>query len=362
MGITLNVSPVSKAEGNSGDTTFNYTFTLSGGTPTTSANLKFDFNSANSTADASDFSNFINRYNVDFAPGQTQTTLDIVVKGDTTIEPDETFNYKVGTGSMIRDPNGLPPDIDVFNSSFSGTILNDDFSNQAPTATADTVTTGFNKPVTIPVATLLANDTDPDANNTLSITGVSNPTNGIVSFDDNGTATTADDVILFTPTTGFSGDASFNYTLSDGSLSSTGNVTVAVGKIINGGNSNQTLTGTRGDDLINGGNGRDIVFGDGGNDTLFGGNGDDKLWGGVGNDILTGGNGADTFAFAAGDGRDTITDFKQGTDFIGLTGGLSFGQLSFSGSNILVTSTNEILATLTGVNTTTLTAANFVTV
>ncbi|OKH23073.1 hypothetical protein FACHB389_30705 [Nostoc calcicola FACHB-389] len=39
---------------------------------------------------------------------------------------------------------------------------------------------------------------------------------------------------------------------------------------------------------------------------------------------------------------DTITDFSKGSDLIGLYSGLSFGQLSFSGNNILVTSTNEI--------------------
>lgn len=74
MALTLSVSPVSKTEGNSGDTIFSYTFTLSGGSPTTSANLIYDF-SANSTADASDFSNFSNQYVVAFAPGQTQKTL-----------------------------------------------------------------------------------------------------------------------------------------------------------------------------------------------------------------------------------------------------------------------------------------------
>ncbi|HYX15327.1 MAG TPA: hypothetical protein VE944_13350 [Nostoc sp.] len=45
---------------------------------------------------------------------------------------------------------------------------------------------------------------------------------------------------------------------------------------------------------------------------------------------------------------------------IGLSGGLTFNQLSFVGSNIIVTATDEILATLTGISTTTLTAANFI--
>ncbi|RCJ23027.1 hypothetical protein A6S26_00205 [Nostoc sp. ATCC 43529] len=96
-----------------------------------------------------------------------------------------------------------------------------------------------------------------------------------------------------------------------------------------------------------------------GNDTLLGGNGNDRLSGGFGNDTLTGGNGKDKFVLAPTQGTDTITDFCKGTDLIGLSGGLSFSQLSFSGHNIIVTATDEILASLTGINTTTLTAANF---
>jgi hypothetical protein len=59
-----------------------------------------------------------------------------------------------------------------------------------------------------------------------------------------------------------------------------------------------------------------------------------------------------------GEGTDVITDFQVGIDFIGLAGGLTFEQLSFSGSQITLNS--EILGTLTGVNTTTLTEASFV--
>ncbi|OLP54490.1 hypothetical protein BJF92_03525 [Rhizobium rhizosphaerae] len=44
--------------------------------------------------------------------------------------------------------------------------------------------------------------------------------------------------------------------------------------------------------------------------TLKGMGGNDLIWGHGGNDILTGGAGIDTFFFATGDGRDTITDFK----------------------------------------------------
>ena len=198
----------------------------------------------------------------------------------------------------------------------------------------------------------------------LSITAVSGATNGTAVLNNNGTpGNSADDFIVFTPTTGFSGNGSFDYTLSDGSLTDIGNVTVAVGTNLSGGNADDLLDGTAGNDNLSGGNGKDTLNGSAGNDTLNGGNSADKLTGGTGNDILTGGSASDTLPyFAASHGTDTITDFSDGLDYIGLSGGLSFGQLSFSGSNIIVTSTTEILATLTGINTTTLTSADFLTV
>ncbi len=146
----------------------------------------------------------------------------------------------------------------------------------------------------------------------------------------------------------------------------TGGTLLSVGRDINGGNGNQTLTGTAGDDLITGGNGNDSISGGGGNDTLSGGHGNDTLTaaagddnldggngddiliagdgnnsltggngndiltagagndilsggngndiptGGAGDDILTGGNGNDTFVFGVGFGHDTVVDFSHG--------------------------------------------------
>ncbi|MCC5645433.1 cadherin-like domain-containing protein [Nostoc sp. CHAB 5824] len=303
------------------------------------------------------------------------------------------------SGNSAANDAGTPTN----NDDVYGTI-NVTATNQPPVANPDSATTAKNTAVTISASTLLANDTDPDSN-PLSITGVSNATNGTAVLNDNGTASnTADDFIVFTPTTGFSGNGSFDYTLSDGSLTDIGNVTVAVGTNLSGGNGDDSLNGTAGNDSLSGGNGKDTLNGNGGNDTLVGGNGadilnggdgndllqgddseesgngkdiltggtgndtlsggngKDDLTGGTGNDILTGGSASDTFIFAALDGTDTITDFNDGLDYIGLSGGLTFGALSFSGSNIIITSTNEILATLTGINTTTLTSADFLTV
>src|SRR5207248_1077192 len=63
------------------------------------------------------------------------------------------------------------------------------------------------------------------------------------------------------------------------------------GQIINGGNGNDTLTGTTGNDIISGGNGNDVINAGDGNDIVAGGNGNDTINGGRGNDILSGNNG-----------------------------------------------------------------------
>ncbi|NET59439.1 MAG: hypothetical protein F6K47_25840 [Symploca sp. SIO2E6] len=332
-------------------------------------------------------------------------------------------------------------------------------SNQDPVANDDSFTANQDTALTIPIAELLANDADSDGDN-LTITAITNPNGGTVILDNSN--------VIFIPDAGFSGTASFEYTLDDGNGGlDSATVTVEVGKnitgsnrgdtidgtngndIINAGNGHDTVNGFEGDDLLNGGNGKDLLDGgdgndiilggnsqdtlfgsagddtiDGGNgvdeltgglgndilnggngadeligdwgndiltggngadelsgglgndtlsgdngadeltgglgnDTLSGGKGADKLTGGLGNDTLSGGNGRDLFIFAAGDGTDIITDFR-GVDRIGLLNGLTFNDLNFSGSDIIVNATNEVLVTLTGVDTTTLTASDFV--
>ena len=120
-----------------------------------------------------------------------------------------------------------------------------------------------------------------------------------------------------------------------------------------------TLDGGNGKDLLDGGNGKDLLDGGAGNDILLGGVGKDTLIGGKGNDILTGGKGKDTFVLALGDGTDIITDFSA-QDLIGLAGGLGIGDLSFAGNDIIATDTNEVLATLTGIDTASLNGSQFV--
>src|ERR687886_311269 len=142
-------------------------------------------------------------------------------------------------GAKYADPNGIRDAGQSYVLFGQGTTP----TNQPPVANPDSATTAQNTAVTLEASTLLANDTDPNGD-TLSLTGVSNPVNGSVPFS-NGN-------VIFTPSTNFTGNASFDYSISDGNGgTSTANVSVAVGGNQTGGNGNDTLTGTEGDDSLN---------------------------------------------------------------------------------------------------------------
>ncbi|MCC5665138.1 VWA domain-containing protein [Nostoc sp. CHAB 5784] len=187
--------------------------------------------------------------------------------------------------------------------------------NKTPIAQDDTATTQQNTAVNLPV---LINDSDSDGD-ALAIKSFTQGSNGMVTLNDNGTSgDTTDDFLVYTPATqsdpsiGFID--SFKYTLSDGNgATSTAAVTVAVGKIENGGNGNDTLTGTPGNDRLLGGNGNDILEGGLGDDSLDAGLGDDTLtdlegnntfYTGEDNNVVTAGSGNDVIY--AGSGRDII--------------------------------------------------------
>ncbi|MEG4816752.1 Calx-beta domain-containing protein, partial [Microcoleus sp. K5-D4] len=140
----------------------------------------------------------------------------------------------------------------------------------------------------------------------------------------------------------------------DGSL---GNDTVF------GGKGSDTILGSSGDDALLAGRGADIVNGDDGNDILYGGKGDDLLTGGLGIDSLIGGMGVDKFLLSTNSGTDTITDFEVGKDLLVLGNGLSFSQLAIaqdSGATLIrLAQTGEILASLSGVSASNISAVNF---
>jgi Ca2+-binding RTX toxin-like protein len=123
---------------------------------------------------------------------------------------------------------------------------------------------------------------------------------------------------------------------------------------------NDLLFGDDGNDQLYGGDGLDELYGGIGADSLYGGNDNDILWGEDGNDILNGGNGNDIFVIVRGS-ADIVQDFQDGFDRIGLGGGLLFSQLTISslGTNTLIRSSGQILATLQNVSSTLITNTDF---
>jgi Ca2+-binding RTX toxin-like protein len=130
-----------------------------------------------------------------------------------------------------------------------------------------------------------------------------------------------------------------------------------------GGSGNDLLFGNEGQDTINGDAGNDTLYGGKDDDSLLGGAGDDWLFGDEGNDTLIGGTGNDRFMLGLDLGSKTILDFQDGLDLIGLIGGLNFSQLSIVAENsstlIRVTSSGQLLATLSNVSASLITATDF---
>ncbi|GAB4285770.1 MAG: hypothetical protein Fur0025_17720 [Oscillatoriaceae cyanobacterium] len=121
------------------------------------------------------------------------------------------------------------------------------------------------------------------------------------------------------------------------------------------------------EDSLVGGDGADVIYGYQKADTINGGAGNDEIWPGSSNDLVTGGGGSDKFVLVGGEGTNTITDFEDGVDLIGLgrktdyvvgetitlqTTDLNFGDLTIgaSGSDatVTVTASGELLAVIQG--------------
>ena len=286
------------------------------------------------------------------------------LNGDVTIAPDN--------DTLIYDPNGQYESLgtgDTATETFTYTVT--DGNGNTDTATVTVTINGVNDApdavddsAEIPVGgssvivPVLANDSDPESD-PLTITGISDPANG--SVVDNG-----DGTVTYTPTPGFAGTDTFTYTIEDPEgASDTATVTVTVGgpapdgyvdgdddpnliddmytgdpngdmvddndallpgevgndDIIRAGGGDDTVEAGDGDDEVFGGDGNDSVNGDVGNDDLMGemgndtlngeegddtaegGAGDDSVIGGDGNDSLDGGTGDDTIEGGAGNGH-----------------------------------------------------------
>ena len=98
---------------------------------------------------------------------------------------------------------------------------------------------------------------------------------------------------------------------------------------------------------------------------------DDLLDGGTGKDVLSGGEGSDTFIIRLGDGSatianaDTITDFTDGSDVLGLDDGLQYTDLTIAqgtgiySSDTFISKGSEYLAIVQNISVNNLTVLDF---
>jgi Ca2+-binding RTX toxin-like protein len=165
--------------------------------------------------------------------------------------------------------------------------------NEAPVAHGDAVAVDEDATSANLWSGLLGNDSDPDGNG-LSIVSVDTTgTLGHVLFDPatQSLRYVADDDSFDALATGATAPDHFSYTVSDGhGLTATATVNV-------------TVTGIADSFAFAGGNGNDTLTGTGGEDTMSGGNGNDILYGADGHDVLYGGNGNDALYGGAGNDR-----------------------------------------------------------
>ena len=256
-------------------------------------------------------------------------------KGTVAINLNGTFTYTPKAGTYGTDSFTYAVKDSTGASSTAVATIN--VAPAAPVAKTNSVTTVINQAAVVSTATLLANDTDPNGK-TMTVTDVGNAASGSVSL--------AGDIVTFVPNSGFSGAASYSYTVTD-TLGATANALVTVNvvtpgaaKIINGTIGNDTLSFISATNplTLNGGAGNDIIYGGIGPDVLNGGAGNDTLQAGMGAQTLSGGTGDDSFvlgklslASTAGGPFISITDFERG----GITVGDLIVLSGFSDSAVL---------------------------
>ena len=127
-------------------------------------------------------------------------TVELNKTGEILFTPGANFSGEASFDYTVSDGNGASDTAVV------GVTVNP--VNNAPEAVDDSAPTDEDTPLTLSPEDLLANDRDID-NDRLSITEVNNAVNGTVEFNETGE-------IVFTPGADFNGEASFDYTVSDG--------------------------------------------------------------------------------------------------------------------------------------------------
>ncbi|MFP4386280.1 MAG: Ig-like domain-containing protein [Alphaproteobacteria bacterium] len=207
----------------------------------------------------------------------------------------DSFSYEVSDGTDV-DTALVTLNVEAVN---DGPVAEDDvFSTDTGSITGNVLADNGN-----------GADSDIDGDPLAVVAGVYATDHGSVTIEGDGSFTyNADD--------GYTGEDSFTYTVTDGVDSDTATVSLTIESSLNqiiGGEGNDTLRGSQGDDIIDGGEGSDRLLGRNGDDYLYAGEGDDRLNGGNGNDSLYGEEGNDRLY---GDRGDDSLFGGEGDDYL----------------------------------------------
>lgn len=204
-GSFLWLSDGSTVEGDTGEVMMAYTVSLLG---SASQAVTVAYSTADGTAAAaSDYEAASGT--LTFSVGETSKQILVRVFGDRSFEADETFSLHLSA----------PGNAQILNGSASGTIVNDD-PNGLPQLTDDVLEVLTGGTLDVGVAELLVNDSDPEGG-PLALVSVQDAVNGTVLLDSGR--------VIFTPTAGYWGPASFTYSALD---SAGGLATAGVGVIV----------------------------------------------------------------------------------------------------------------------------------
>ena len=167
----------------------------------------------------------------DTTPEDTAVTTNVLANdtpGDLPVTVEVTLAPTSGT-AVVNGDNTITytPAGNTFGSYFYEYTLSDAVGTETSTATvtievssvedtpvANGVTVSTDEDIAI-VIDVLANATDGDVGDVLSITNVSTPANGTAVVNDNGTPAPSDDVIDYMPALDFNGQDSFTFTVTD---------------------------------------------------------------------------------------------------------------------------------------------------
>lgn len=243
----------------------------------------------------------IGNFSTNSATGALLVSLNVVADPQATTALLQAITYKNTSAIPLTDARTIEitlTDGDGETSNVVSRNVEITIANSPPEAQNDSVAIPFNTPTTISVADLLANDSDANPADIISISDI-NTSNGTKAELIN------NEVQLFVD--GLVNDnfdaITFDYTINDGN-GGTDSATVTV-------TPNNVITGTEGDDTLEGTDNLDIIIGKEGNDIFMSSQSSDILLGGDGDDLflldpeiaangvyINGNNGSDTLSFS----------------------------------------------------------------